>query len=229
MTLWSLLKTYFQMKACGACVGVRLARGPRSVAMRLSPAWSPTGGGVGERAVELGRGHDVHLARASGSGRGRSARRRRSRSRRARFGVNQISMVMPGIASCFTRKLGRKKLWITSIERTCTRTGRSFGQVRAGSAGRTSSLAAGSSLIEADRVVLRGERGGRCLPKHAVLARVADVPGELLARDLDRARRPRAAAPVTCAHRLSALKRKMSRITGGDQRPGPLQPGLSCQ
>ena len=38
------------------------------------------------------------------------------------------STVIPGMASCFTRKLGRKKLWITSIERTWTRTDRSWGR-----------------------------------------------------------------------------------------------------
>ncbi len=43
--------------------------------------------------------------------------------------MNQVSVVMPGIASCFTRKLGRKKLWMTSIERRRTRTGRPSGRI----------------------------------------------------------------------------------------------------
>src|SRR2546430_1892102 len=33
-------------------------------------------------------------------------------------------MVRPGTASCFTRKFGRKKLWMTSSDRTRTSTGR---------------------------------------------------------------------------------------------------------
>src|SRR5438132_157070 len=39
-------------------------------------------------------------------------------------GVNQIATVRPGTASCFIRKFGRKKLWITSTERTRTSMGR---------------------------------------------------------------------------------------------------------
>ena len=40
---------------------------------------------------------------------------------------NQASIVRPGTASCFTRKLGRKKLWTTSRDFRSTRTGRLTG------------------------------------------------------------------------------------------------------
>ena len=43
--------------------------------------------------------------------------------------VDLTSGVIPGTASCFTRKFGRKKLWMTSFERSRMRTARPEGTV----------------------------------------------------------------------------------------------------
>ena len=85
-------------------------------------------GGLGDGLVEIGRGHHVHLPAHPVVAETAVLGARDLEVAALAVGVNQMSMVMPGIASCFTRKLGRKKLWMTSIDRTCTRTGRSFGR-----------------------------------------------------------------------------------------------------
>ncbi|HEX9531224.1 MAG TPA: hypothetical protein VGA58_00400 [bacterium] len=72
-------------------------------------------------------------------------------------GVNDISVVMPGTASCLRRKWGTKKLWITSLDRIRSRTGR---LTTRWSSRVTMSLAdtgsAGSSPIGLSRVISSG-------------------------------------------------------------------------
>ena len=45
-----------------------------------------------------------------------------------RFGMNHTGIVIPGIASCFTRISYSPKLWMTSLLERCTSTGRSIGR-----------------------------------------------------------------------------------------------------
>jgi hypothetical protein len=43
-------------------------------------------------------------------------------------GTNQTGVIVPGIASCFTRISCSAKLWITSLLESCTSTGRPTGR-----------------------------------------------------------------------------------------------------
>ena len=99
-------------------------------------------------------------------------------------GMNQMGIVKPGTASCFTRNSGTPKLWMTSLLLSLTMIGCVHGQIELIDS-RDVVLRGRIGAIESQGVRLEVEQLDVRAAEYPVGAGIVDVPGELLAGDLN--------------------------------------------